>query len=60
MVSRNQYSAWILRESIGCDDALLKAGLATATYVVVSFDDTSKRVILRCAKGTVPNSVAHS
>ena len=36
-------------------DALLKAGLANATDVVVSlsFDDTSERVTVRCAKGTV-------
>ena len=34
-------------------DALLKAGLANTTYVVVSYDDTSKRVTVRCAKGTV-------
>ena len=31
-------------------DALLKAGLANTTDVVVSYDDTSKRVIVRCAK----------
>ena len=34
-------------------DALLKAGLANTTDVVVSYDDTSKRVTVRCAKGTV-------
>ena len=34
-------------------DALLKAGLANATDVVVSYDDTSKRVTVRSAKGTV-------
>ena len=34
-------------------DALLKAGLANASDVVVSSDDTSKRVTVRCAKGTV-------
>ena len=34
-------------------DALLKAGLANATDVVVSHDDTSKRVTVRCAEGTV-------
>ena len=34
-------------------DALLKAGLPNATDVVLSHDDTSKRVIVRCAKGTV-------
>ena len=33
-------------------DALLKAGLANATDVV-SYDDNSKRVTTRCAKGTV-------
>ena len=33
-------------------DALLKAGLANTT-VVVSSDDTSKRVTVRCAEGTV-------
>ena len=33
-------------------DALLKAGLANVTDVVVSYDDTSKRVTVRCAKGT--------
>ena len=31
-------------------DALLQAGLANTTDVVVSFDDTSKRVTVRCAK----------
>ena len=34
-------------------DALLTAGLANATDVVVSYDDTSKSVTVRCAKGTV-------
>ena len=34
-------------------DTLLKAGLANATDVVVSYDDTSKRVTVRCSKGTV-------
>ena len=34
-------------------DALLKAGLANATDVVVSYNDTSKRVTVRCAKDTV-------
>ena len=34
-------------------DALLKAGLADTTDVVVSYDDTSKRVTGRCAEGTV-------
>ena len=33
-------------------DALLKAGLANTTDVVVTCDDTSKRVTVRCAKGT--------
>ena len=54
MGSSNQYSAWILRESIqDVIDALLKAGLANTTDVVVSSDDTSGRVTVRCAKGTV-------
>ena len=35
-------------------DAMLKAGLVNATDIVVSYDDTSKRVTVRCAKGTVP------
>ena len=34
-------------------DALLKAGLANATDIVVLYDDTCKRVTVRCAKGTV-------
>ena len=34
-------------------DALLKARLANTTDVVVTHDDTSKRVTVRCAKGTV-------
>ena len=34
-------------------DALLKAGLANMTDVVVTYDDTSKRVTVRCAKGAV-------
>ena len=34
-------------------DAFRKAGLANMTDVVVSYDDTSKRVTVRCAKGTV-------
>ena len=34
-------------------DALLKAGLANTTDAVVSCDDTSKRVTVKCAKGTV-------
>ena len=41
MGSRRQYSA------------LLKTGLSNTTDVVVSYDDTSKRVTVRCAKGTV-------
>ena len=32
---------------------LLKAGLANTTDVVVSYDDTSKRVTVRCAEGKV-------
>ena len=35
------------------DDTLLKAGLADTTDVVVSYDDTSKKVTVRCVKGTV-------
>ena len=53
MVSRHQYSAWILREVQDVIDALLKAGLSNSTDVVVSYDDASKRVTVRCAKGTV-------
>ena len=34
-------------------DTLLKAGLANATDLVVPYDDTSKRVTVRCAKGTI-------
>ena len=34
-------------------DALLKTGLTNSTDVVVLYDDTSKRVTVRCAKGTV-------
>ena len=34
-------------------DALLKAGLANMTDVVVPYHDTSKGVTVRCAKGTV-------
>ena len=34
-------------------DALFKAGLANVTDVVVSYDDSSKRVTVRCAKSTV-------
>ena len=34
-------------------DALLKAGLANATDVVASCDDTTERVTVWCAKGTV-------
>ena len=34
-------------------DALHKAGPANMTDVVGSYDDTSKRVTVRCAKGTV-------
>ena len=34
-------------------DALRKAGLANLTDVVVTYDDTSKRVTIKCAKGTV-------
>ena len=37
----------------GVTDALIKAGLANATDVVVSWDDTFKRVTVRCAKCTV-------
>ena len=31
-------------------DALLKAGLANLTHVDVTYDDTSKRVTVKCAK----------
>ena len=34
-------------------DALLKPGLPNATDVVVSYDDTAKKVTVRCGKGTV-------
>ena len=34
-------------------DALFKSGLANATDILVSYDDTSKIVTVRCAKGTV-------
>ena len=34
-------------------DALLRAGLANTTDVVASYGDTSGRVNVRCAKGTV-------
>ena len=34
-------------------DALLKAGLANLTDVDVTYDDTSKRVSVKCAKGAV-------
>ena len=34
-------------------DTFLKAGLANTTDVLVSYDDTSKRVTARCAKGTI-------
>ena len=47
------HSAWILRESTGLIDALHQAGQANATDVVVSYDDTSKRVNVRCVKCTV-------
>ena len=55
MVSRNQYSAWIYNYEKVQDviDALLKAGLANATDVVVSYDDSCKRVTVRGGKGTV-------
>ena len=34
-------------------DALLKAGLANTTDGAVLYDDTFKRVTVRCAKGAV-------
>ena len=34
-------------------DSLLKTGLANTTDTVVSYDDTSKRVTVKCAKDTV-------
>ena len=34
-------------------DALFKAGLADLTDVVLSYDDTSKRVTVKCVKGAV-------
>ena len=34
-------------------DALRKAGLANLTDVVVTYDDTSKRVTVKCVKGAV-------
>ena len=34
-------------------DALHEAGLANMTDVVVTYDDTSKRVTVRCAKGAI-------
>ena len=34
-------------------DELCKAGLANLTDVVVTYNDTSKRVTVKCAKGAV-------
>ena len=34
-------------------DELHKAGLANLTDVVVTYDDTSKRVTVKCAKGAI-------
>ena len=34
-------------------DALRKVGIANLTDVVVTYDDTSKRITVRCAKGAV-------
>ena len=34
-------------------DALRKAGLANLTDVVVTYDDTSKRVTVKCVKGAI-------
>ena len=34
-------------------DALYKAGLANLTDVVLSYDDTSKRVTVKCGKGVI-------
>ena len=34
-------------------DALRKAGLANLTDVVVTYDNTSKKVTVRCSKGAV-------
>ena len=34
-------------------DALYKAGLANLSYVVVSYDDTSKRVTVKCGRHVV-------
>ena len=53
MGSRIQHSTWILREVIDVIDELRKAGLANLTDVVVTYDDTSKRVTVKCAKGAV-------
>ena len=50
MVPRNRYSALILRESTGCDRRIAQSW---TTGVDVSNDDPSKRVTIRCAKGTV-------
>ena len=35
-------------------DALREAGLANITDLVMTYDDTSKRVTVRCAKGAIP------
>ena len=40
-------------------DALFKAGPANTSGVVLSSDDTSKRVTVRCAKGTVMELRGH-
>ena len=50
MVLGNQYSALILRESTGCNRRIAQSW---TTGVVVSYDDSSKRVTIRCAKGNV-------
>ena len=34
-------------------DTLFKAGLANLADVVVTYDDTSKRVTVGCAKGAI-------
>ena len=44
-------STWILRESDRCDRRIAQAGLANLTDVVVTYDDTSERITVRCTEG---------
>ena len=53
MVSRNQYSAWILRESTGCDRCIAQSWTSSMRLMLLCHMMILLKVTVRCAKSTV-------